>query len=436
MKFRNSIKSRIIIAFLAFSSLLTLLFAISSLSIRQSLQTDLIAQTISDDLEGFMSRFAANPENMINEPLSSNVVGILTTPDNFHLDLPLHYADLPSGHHVLEEDNRSYIVAVNKSHEVNGKPVWGYIKFDISHMNQDNTEMILTFIVMAMMFLLLAYGLAILVSKRALKPLSDLASRLDHLSSGQTSHDIHPEPLAPYFTEDEVGKIATALDGYAEKLTNYVTRDKEFNADVSHELRTPLAVIKSTTELISSSPRLTEKDLQRINRIERAVKQSTELIETLLLLAREERKEKHDLERTQPAILIKDILQGFEPTLRLKPVTTEVVEHDWLQVKAPESVVSVVLSNLIGNAIKYTPAGVVKIIINKNSITVQDEGIGVTESELPKLFERHYRVGKSTSKGSGIGLAIVKRLCELYNWKIDISRNQDTGLSATLTFHQ
>ncbi len=436
MRFRNSIKSRIIIAFLAFSSSLTLLFAFSSLFIRQTLQTELIAQTMLDDLEDYMSKFVANPEKMKNQPLSNNVVGILTTPDKFHMDLPLHYADLTHGTHVLEEEGRTYVVAVNKNHQADGKPIWGYIKFDISHINQDNTQMLITFIIMALIFLLSAHRLAVFVSKKALKPLSDLASRLDHLSSGQTSHDIHPEPLAPHFPEDEVGKIATALDAYAEKLTNFVTRDKEFNADVSHELRTPLAVIKSTTELISTSPRLTTKDLQRINRIERAVKQSTELIETLLLLAREERKEKHELERTQPALLIKDILEGYEPTLRLKPVTTQVIENDWLQVKAPESVVSVVLSNLIGNAIKYTPQGQVKIIIDKNSITVEDDGIGVNQSELPKLFERHYRVGKPTSKGSGIGLAIVKRLCELYNWNIDISKNQSAGLSATLTFRE
>lgn len=435
MKFKNSIKSRIIIGFLAFSSLLTSLFAVTSLSVRQSMQTDLIAQTILDDLEGYMKKFSENPEEMINQPLSTNVIGILTTPDNFHLDLPLHYADLRNGKHILKEDGRTYIVAVNKNHEIESKPVWAYIKFDISHMNQDNTLIYGAFGGITVIFLLLAYLLAIIVSKKALKPLSDLASRLDHLTSDQSIHDMHPEPLAPHFSEDEVGKIATALDGYAEKMTDYVTRDKEFNADVSHELRTPLAVIKSTTELIASRPGLTKKELDRINRIERAVKQSTELIETLLLLAREERKEQHDLERTQPALIIKDIIEGFEPTLRLKPVTTQIIENDWLQVKAPESVVSVVLSNLIGNAIKYTPEGIIKVIIDKNSITVLDEGIGVTESELPKLFERHYRVGKSTSKGSGIGLAIVKRLCELYNWQIDISRNQDTGLSATLTFN-
>lgn len=241
--------------------------------------------------------------------------------------------------------------------------------------------------------------------------------------------------MAPYFTEDEVGKIAYALDNYAQSLTDYVTRDKEFNADVSHELRTPLAVIASTVELIKSNPNISEKELNRINRIERAVKQSSELTETLLMLAREERKENQGLERTQPAIIIRKILESHQDTLKLKPVTTKIIEKDWLQVKAPESVVSVVLGNLIGNAIKYSTEGTIYIILDSQSIIVQDEGVGVTESELPKLFERHYRANKSSSKGSGIGLAIVKRLCDLYNWHIEIRQNKTAGLTAILTFN-
>ncbi len=430
MNFRSSIKSRIIIGFLAFSTLLTTVFAISSLSIRQSLQTDLIAQTIQEDLNSYMLRVSGDPNVIREEPMSSNVVGIITTPDNFHLDLPLHYADLQEGTHILEENDKTYIVAVNKSHQIDDQQIWGYIKYDISHMEQNNQSLLLAFAAMFLVFLLLAYLLAIYVSKKALKPLSKLAAKLETLTV-----DTHIEPLAPHFHEDEVGKIATALDAYAQRLTDYVIRDKEFNADVSHELRTPLTVIRSTVELIKSNPKITPKELDRINRIERATKQSTELTETLLLLAREERKEHPGHERTQPGLIIRDIIEGFAPTLKLKPVKTKITENDWLQVKAPESVVSVVLSNLIGNAIKYTTEGTVHIILNKDSIIVEDEGIGVTASELPKLFDRHYRVGKSNSKGSGLGLAIVKRLCDLYNWNIEIKRNNTTGLSAKLTFN-
>ncbi|MCX7552985.1 HAMP domain-containing sensor histidine kinase [Marinicella sp. S1101] len=430
MNFRSSIKSRIIIAFLAFSTLLTILFAISSLSIRQYLQNDLIAQTIQEDLDAYMLKLSSDPDLVENEQVSTTFEAFITTPSKFHTNLPLHYGDLEEGTHVLSEAGKTYIVAVNKRHQLNNQPVWGFVRNDITHIDSNPQTLFIAFAVMFLVFLLLAYILANYVSAKALKPLSKLAAKLEKQHA-----DTHLEPLAGYFHDDEVGQVAKALDAYAQKLTDYVIRDKEFNADVSHELRTPLTVIKSTVELIKSNPKISAKELDRINRIERATKQSTELTETLLLLAREERKEHPGHERTQPGQIIRTIIEGFEPTLKLKPVKTKITENDWLQVKAPESVVSVVLSNLIGNAIKYTTEGTVHVIINKDSITVEDEGIGVTESELPKLFDRHYRVGKSNSKGSGLGLAIVKRLCDLYNWNIEIKQNNTTGLSATLTFN-
>src|SRR3546814_4107399 len=89
--------------------------------------------------------------------------------------------------------------------------------------------------------------------------------------------------------EDEVGQLASALDDYAERLTDVVVRDREFNADVSHELRTPLAVVKCAVELLLSRPGIDEKTQARLLRIQRAEQQCTDLISALLLLSRNER---------------------------------------------------------------------------------------------------------------------------------------------------
>ena len=431
MNFRSSLKKRIIIGLLASSTLLSLMLAITSLAIKTDLQTTVIAETILDDLNKYILQLSENPQETLELgiPISTNVTAILTTPQKLPLELPVHYADLEDGVHEVFEDGRTFIVAVNKSFVYQNQPLWGFVKYDVSHINEDNTNFYLILGGVLILFFLITFVLARLVSNHALKPLSDLASKVDSLGK-----DIHPEKLAPYFPDDEVGKVATALDAYAQRLTDYVVRDKEFNADVSHELRTPLAVIASTTELLKTSSTLTEKELDRIERIERAVKQSTELTETLLLLAREERQQQNGLERAQAGQIIKKILDSHQPTLKLKTLQTQVIEKDWLQINAPDSVVSVALSNLIGNAIKYTHDGTITITIENKSVTVSDEGEGVDESELPKLFDRHFRAKKTTSKGSGLGLAIVKRLCDLYNWQIEIKPNKVSGLSAKLTF--
>lgn len=431
MNFRSSLKKRIIIGLLASSILLSLLLAVTSLAIKADLQTNFIAKTILDDLNSYIKQLSKNPEKTLalGIPISTNVTGILTTPEKLPLELPVHYADLNDGVHEVTEKDKKFIVAVNKSFIYKNQPLWGFVKYDVTHISKDNMRFFLILSGVFMLFIFMTYVLAKLVSEKALKPLSELAARLDSLGN-----DVHPEKLTPYFPDDEVGKVAMALDAYAQRLTDYVIRDKEFNADVSHELRTPLAVIASTTELLKSSKNLTQKELDRVDRIDRAVRQSTELTETLLLLAREEKQQKNALERAQAGQIVRKIIEMHQQTLKMKALTIKVMEKDWLQIDAPDSVVSVALSNLIGNAIKYTHDGIITITIDQNSVTVSDQGQGVDESELPKLFDRHFRANKTTGKGSGLGLAIVKRLCDLYNWKIEIKPNKVTGLSAQLTF--
>ena len=427
MKFRNRLKNRIIVAFLALSTLLGALFAATSLTIRHNLSTNLIGESIKSDLDEYMDKFSKDPKGTQGEPIASNVKALLTTPENLPLSLPLSYADLEDGIHDLTENGKQLKVAVNKRHIVDGKEVWGFVIFDVTIPKNENRLVYSSLAGVFVLFTIIAYFLAIIASKKILKPLSLLSSMV----KGQSKN---PQLLAKHFSDDEVGQLAQTLDDYALQLTEFVDRDKEFNADVSHELRTPLAIITSTAELIMAQDDISEKTKLRLSRIERAVKQSAELTETLLLLARKEQKTDKDLKRTQVGQLIKGIVDNFTATIKLKKLTVEIIEDDWLQVKAPSAVVSVALSNLIGNAIKYTPKGTIKIILKEDRVLVVDEGTGVSEEELPKLFDRHYRGDAVTVKGSGLGLAIVKRLCELYNWKVIIHKNDTSGLTAELIF--
>src|SRR3546814_291992 len=107
-------------------------------------------------------------------------------------------------------------------------------------------------------FTLLSLFVGWWAASRVMSPVSELARRLQ--ASGDSTS---PEPLATHFPEDEVGQLASALDDYAERLTEVVQRDREFNADVSHELRTPLAVVKGAVELLLSRPGIDERSEER-----------------------------------------------------------------------------------------------------------------------------------------------------------------------------
>ena len=124
MKNRSYLKYRIIVAFLAFSTLLGLVFAVTSLTIRQHLSTNLIGESIKTNLDEYMDKWAKDPQATQGQPIASNVTALITTPEKLPLKLPLNYANLEDGVHDLIEDGKQLKVAVNKRHYVDGNEVW------------------------------------------------------------------------------------------------------------------------------------------------------------------------------------------------------------------------------------------------------------------------------------------------------------------------
>jgi signal transduction histidine kinase len=264
-------------------------------------------------------------------------------------------------------------------------------------------------------------------ASRVMSPVTELARRLRR--SGRSSE---PEALASHFAEDEVGELAKALDDYAGRLTDVVKRDREFNADVSHELRTPLAVIRGAVELLLARPGLDEKTLTRLQRIQRAEQQCTDLIGALLLLSRNERG--HGA--ADVGKLAEQLLDAHRGQLAGKPLVLRVDDTQGpVIVDAPDAAVTVALSNLIGNAVKYTLQGDVIVRLRAHAVEVIDSGPGLSAEDAARLFERGYRGSHAEhTQGGGIGLSIVRRLCVLYGWRVHVVPGEEKGVVATLTF--
>ena len=228
-----------------------------------------------------------------------------------------------------------------------------------------------------------------------------------------------------------MGELAKALDDYSDRLTEVVQRDREFNADVSHELRTPLAVIRGAAELLLSKPELDERTRTRLQRIQRAEQQCTDLISALLLLSRNERA----VGECDVAKLAQQLLDSHRAQLGGKPLELRIEGEAKLVVDAPESAVSVALGNLVGNAVKYTQSGEVIVRLHDHAVDVIDSGPGLSAEDAAKLFERGYRgTHAGHSQGGGIGLSIVRRLCALYGWNVQVRPGETRGVVATVTF--
>lgn len=429
IQYQRRLRSRIIISFALFGLALTALFAAATIYMRARLEDQLINNTLEREVKNFVEFKRQNPDP--NAPWSLTIYSASIFGSNKFANVPFAWQQYASGIFDIEQPGeegkiRPYKLAVYKDTDY-----WAFLRFDQSTQKLGERQLLTSLIGAVLAFAVLSLLIGRWLSVRVMSPVTELAQRLRQFQQGGK-----PEPLAPHFANDEVGQLAAALDDYARKLTALVERDREFNADVSHELRTPLAVIATTTELLLTAENIPDKLRERLKRIERASRQSNELTNALLLLSRSERSAPVDGETTNVAKVIEQVIDVYRSHLGRKPVEVKLVVERAVDVVAPSSVVAVALGNLIGNAFKYTPHGDVIITIGAElgKVTVEDSGPGIKAEDAEKLFERGVRGEGAPGKGAGLGLAIVRRLCELYDWRVSLAPRPQGGAVATLDF--
>jgi signal transduction histidine kinase len=426
MQSRRKLRFRLIVSFALFGFGLSALFAVAALYVRAKVENQLINASLQNDVDQAVDHVIAHPDQQAH----SELLEAWIKSDRTLYKMPLAWQNLSSGVHDIRDVDvtgqpRHYKLAVQRK-----DGIIGFIRYDISREDLGKRQLVTSLIGAVVLFSLLSLAIGLWLSRKVLKPVTELARRLrDFRRAGKA------EPLAQHFADDEVGELAHALDEYAARLTAMVERDREFNSDVSHELRTPLAVISSTTELLQGSPDLTEKLSERLKRIERASRQANELIEALLLLSRAQRRGPTRGETTDVGKVAADVIESQRPQMRGKPLSIELVISEAVSVNAPASVLSVALTNLVGNAIKYTLEGSVRVEVGHGRVEVIDTGPGIKPEDAERLFQRGVRGEGAGGSGAGLGLAIVRRLCELYGWDVSMRPRSDAnGAIASIQF--
>lgn len=428
MRFRSRLRSRIIISFLAFGIGVTGLFAATTLVMREWLEEELIESTLQREIDKAIELNRENPVLGAGIPftgIQGDIVG-----RNRFAQIPFDRRFDTGVYDISERDpasgeTRHFKLAVRRDEDF-----WGFLQYDITEQRRTRSVLAGALLTAVAGFGLLSLLVAFWLSRRVLRPVTELAHRVERFE-----RDGRLDRLAPHFADDEVGQLAAALDDYAERLTELVRRDREFNFDVSHELRTPLAVVRGATELLLAQPDMPDKARERIRRIDRAARQSAELTEALLLLSRSEKQGPSDGESSDVAQIVDQVVETQRTNLGLRKVAVVVEREAPLHVAAPRAVIAVALANLIGNAFRYTQEGEVRIRILGDRVEVADTGPGIDAEDAAQLFERGFRgQAASGSKGAGLGLAIVRRLCDLYGWQVSLAPGPERGAVATLRF--
>ncbi|TLX21106.1 sensor histidine kinase [Thermomonas fusca] len=421
---RRRLRTRIILSFVLFGFALTTLIAATTVYMRNRVESNVLGAALEKNNNMFAEGFYRNP-TAVGIPFEKIQGRQFSTRK---LDkVPPEWRDLSNGVHDVampaqaSGEPRVYKLAVRKDPDY-----WFFLAYDIAEERESQQKLNSALVASVGIFTVFSLLIGWWSAARVMSPVTELAQRLRR--SGTSSS---PEALAPHFPEDEVGELAKALDDYAARLTEVVQRDREFNADVSHELRTPLAVIRGAVELLLARPELDERTRTRLSRIQRAELQCTDLISALLLLSRNERA----VGQCDAARVAQQLLESHRAQLAGKPVELRLEGAATLPLDVPESVLSVALGNLIGNAVKYTPSGEVVVRVLANAVEVSDSGPGLSAEDAAKLFTRGYRgTHAGHSQGGGIGLSIVRRLCALYAWDVRVRPGDGRGVVATLTF--
>lgn len=241
-------------------------------------------------------------------------------------------------------------------------------------------------------------------------------------------------------------QTVSELEKANEELRELDRRKSEFLSTVSHELRTPLSPIKSCLENILSGiyGAINEKQRTRLEMALASVNDETRLIENLLDVVRiQENRVSLDLEYVSISDIVQSVIQVFEYEVRNKKIelNAQMSSADRLETQLDSGKIKQVITNLLHNAIKFTPPkGTVKLSARRKArwikVKITDTGIGIPESQLEKIFDRFYQVDSSLTRkvgGTGIGLNISKKYIELHGGQIWAERNLHSGSTFSFT---
>jgi heavy metal sensor kinase len=237
-------------------------------------------------------------------------------------------------------------------------------------------------------------------------------------------------------SDDEIGELADTLNAMIARLDASFQQIRQFSGDVAHELKTPLTALKGELEVALRKDRSPEEYRDILNSLQEDTENLQHIIEDLLFLAR---MDAQSIPLSfQQFSLDEVVLEIYESALgaaRKKGVSLALPALDSIDIAGDAGLIKRLLTNLVVNAIHYTPEGgkvelAVKAAEDTTCITVRDTGIGIPADALPHIFDRFYRVDQSRSHdtgGSGLGLAIVQKIAEVHNAQIDVQSQAGNG---------
>ena len=304
-------------------------------------------------------------------------------------------------------------------------------------------------IVIAIAGLCLSVVVASLLARRFTTPLRRLTEATRGLTEGDFARRVAIDPRNPGSTEiielsRQFNQMAARLDESVAIIRRDRDRSRDFLADVSHELRTPIAAMRMFNELLQEGAdddpatraeflESSRQQLERLDWLAQNLLELSKLDSGLVLL---------DLRPDDLRTAVESAVEQAEPTAKRRGITLTLhAAARPLRIRHDPQRIGQVVSNLIGNALKFTaPGGTVSVDVRAveggAQIEVRDNGVGIDTAELPRIFERFYRgslANEARGSGSGLGLAIVKSIVDMHAGRVVVDSRLGRGSSFVVT---
>jgi signal transduction histidine kinase len=344
--------------------------------------------------------------------------------DHLPPGMPRYLAALPSGYHSSEGKNR-VVGTQDRFHALVTATAEGRLVtvIDITDLeDQQNRDARLSIILGSVFFAAIVIVIGWLHRNLA-RPIKDLAGRMRSIDP-----HVRGSRLPEGYRQHEIQVIAQACNAHLARAEQFIERERSLLDQASHEFRTPIAVISGAVDVLRQQelPGTAQPVLDRIGQ---TVGYLSEIMVALLYLSREARSDSDEVAAVH--LLLPGIVRDHEHLLRKKQVSFRLMNIDPTYIVAPEAMVRIAVSNLIRNAAENTHEGYIEVTLTGGVILVSDSGAGFDPAEAARRYRESLRASAPT-QGQGIGLFLIRRICDRFGWRLTMDSMPLDGTQARL----
>jgi signal transduction histidine kinase len=421
--------ARVIFLQLLFISVITVLGVIVAAKVVEGV---MMRAALEGEAKHFWDQYERSPDHAL--PNTDNLLGYLQVEgSNQHAPESLH--GIKPGYGRVSVDGKEQLVFAEQR-LLHGQKATLYLIFDEESVAALSFYFGVVPLSLVLIVIYLSAYIGFKQSRKAVSPVVALANRLRDFDPKQNRLvDLELSNLKTASIDDEINTLVDSLNTFTSEINEFIDRERRFTRDASHELRTPLTVIRGSAEFLAATSELGANQKKSLDRILRTVHDMNELVTALLLLARGNN-ELPALDQISVNELVERQLDQLSLTHNFdQHVTVDVQDQAQITVTATRQFAEAVIGNLLRNAFNYTRKGEVTVVLKEGYLEICNRGEGVRPVDAEKIFEPFVR-GEEDGKpsGYGVGLDLVKRLCELFNWQVEGEYSVDRGVVFRVTF--